>query len=885
MTKVGDVDRVAFDAAGSLLAQDTVAWAVGRVRAAARTADRSSRRLVIGLHTAAEPHPRRDGFPEPPDTPESFRMRVADDGREVRVLVSASDHCGLGYALTELAERMEAGRAVEAVGAEPEEEQRPAVPVRSIQRAFSSVHEDSPWFHDRSFWDEYLDFLAAQRFNRFHLALGLQYNYGAEMTNAGASDNYLCFPYPFLFDVPGFPVRAQGVGKAEQARNLDSLTYVARETRRRGMGFQLGLWNHSYDYGLGAQHNHPILGIGPESHADYCASALTQLLATIPEIDGLTFRVHYEGGIRDDNRHAFWERMFQAVSDTGRPMRVDLHAKGLDAALIAALNKPNIRPAASLKYWAEHLGLPYHQASIREMEMTPLSRKQLGEERVHLMGVAEMARRFTRYGYADFLDEDRDIDVMFRMWAGAKLLLWGDPALARGYGRLATLGGSLGTEFAEPLFFKGRKGSGKPGERDPYIRDDLRLGTGDWRKYQYGYLLWGRLLYDPDCPPETWRRFLRKEYGDSAAEVEALLAPLSRIIPLVTVTHAPSASNNAYWPEVYADLPVSPWVRSRHYGWDTKSADWTGVSSFDPTLFYSVGEYADDALAGNVRGKYTPLEVAAWIERFVGEGEAVAERVRERLATGGPQARRLLVDTEILIRLGRFFAGKFRAAVEYALFQRTGEHRHIRDAVDILAEAHAAYASITDVADGVYRDELTFGQVLSERGHWSKNVSAMADDLHALRVERDRAAGQADTGTGNGRPVLRESRPRPDGIRLDAPERFERGAPLDVSLVGDPDVLSGVTRATLHFRHLDQSKTWNETEMSLDGREFTASLPAEFTASSFPVMCFAEVGFGNEAPVLLPGFESDLANQPYLVIHSSVWKGGAQQEAVPGETG
>lgn len=875
MTTIGDADRVGFEASGALLRQETVAWAVGRVRAAARTADLSHGRLAVGLHAATGSRPP-EGFPEPPKTPESYRMRVEADDHGPRVLISASDHRGLSYALTEIAERIAAARAVEAVGAvdaDRDEAHQPATPVRGIQRAFSGVVEDSPWFHDRRFWTEYLDFLATQRFNRFHLAFGMQYNYGAGITNSNASDNYLCFPYPFLLDVPGHGnVRAQGVDPAERDRNLASLAHIARETRRRGMGFQIGLWNHAYDYGLGAQHSHPVLGIGPDSHIDYCAAALAELLRVVPDIDGITFRVHYEGGIYEKIRQPFWERMFAAVSDAGRPMRVDLHAKGLDAELLAALRKPNIRPAASLKYWAEHMGLPYHQASIRDMELMRLTREQLGDARADLMGVTEMSRRFTRYGYADFLDEDRDLDVMFRMWPGTqKLLLWGDPVLARGFGRMATFGGSLGLEFTEPLFFKGRKGSGKHGERDPYVCDDLRLGVGDWRKYRYTYVLWGRLLYDPDSPPETWRRFLRREYGDTAADAEAILAPLSRILPLVTVAHGPSAANNAYWPEVYADLPLTHWVRSRHYGWDTKAADWLGVSSFDPKLFYAVAEYADDAVAGQLCGKYTPLEVAAWIERFVDEGEEVARRARERLASGSPQERRLLTDAEILIRLGRFFAGKFRAAVQYALFLRTGAPEHIADAVDLLEKAHAAYAGIVDVAAGVYRDDLAFGSSLSERGHWSQNLAAMADDLHALRVERDRAGEETSPKSSGKGLVSRENRPSLDGVSLDVPEKFERGAPLDVRLVGRPDVLGQVTGVTLHFRLVDQSQEWRETEMSRDGKEFTASLPADFTAASFPVMCFAEARIHGEAPVLLPGFEPDLANQPYVVIHSSVW--------------
>ena len=223
----------------------------------------------------------------------------------------------------------------------------------------------------------------------------------------------------------------------------------------------------------------------------------------------------------------------------------------------------------SAKYWAEHVGLPYHQASIRAKEAAkPIP---AGHE---MKGITEFSRRFTRYGYGDFLREDRTVDLMFRVWPGTqKLLAWGDPAIAAGYGRLSTFGGSRGVDLCEPLFFKGRHGSGEPGGRDPYIRDDLRLpGNREWTKYRYSYLLWGRLLYNPDAEPETWRRHLRSTYGEAAADVEDALSPLSRILPLVTVVHGVGGSNNGYWPEVYLNLPISSRVHSDHYAGDTRPA-------------------------------------------------------------------------------------------------------------------------------------------------------------------------------------------------------------------------------------------------------------------------------------------------------------------------
>lgn len=95
----------------------------------------------------------------------------------------------------------------------------------------------------------------------------------------------------------------------------------------------------------------------------------------------------------------------------------------------------------SPKYAAEHMGLPYQQAAIREL-YRPSSETEEGSLSLkgRFMTVCEGSRPFTRYSYGDFLREDRPYDVVFRIWPGTqRLLLWGDPALAAGFGRHAGL--------------------------------------------------------------------------------------------------------------------------------------------------------------------------------------------------------------------------------------------------------------------------------------------------------------------------------------------------------------------------------------------------------------------------------------------------------------
>jgi hypothetical protein len=86
--------------------------------------------------------------------------------------------------------------------------------------------------------------------------------------------------------------------------------------------------------------------------------------------------------------------------------------------------------------------------------------------------------------YGDLLAEGRRHGVYYRIWPGTqRLLLWGDPGMAAGYGRSAGLCGSLGLEVCEPLPFKGRKGSGLPGGRTAY-RDAALQPAADGEKYQ-----------------------------------------------------------------------------------------------------------------------------------------------------------------------------------------------------------------------------------------------------------------------------------------------------------------------------------------------------------------------------------------------------------------
>lgn len=810
-------------------------------------------RIVAALRdsaAAAESSPH--GMP-PPAAAESFAIRRSPGGQDILTVVGA-DGRGLAYGLLELAD-------VVSLSEEPlvslrevrEANEAPATAVRSISRAFVSDVEDKPWFYDRQFWDEYLTELATHRINRLQLALGMQYNYSHD---PDVIDNYFCFAYPFLLDVPGYEVRADGISDDERDRNLDTLRSISDEAKRRGIQFQLGLWNHAYEMPDSPNVRYRISGVTEENHAEYSAAALALLLQSCPSIDGLTLRVHYEGGVPEPG-HEFWRRVMNAVTTLDRPIELDMHAKGVDEGLIDVARQTGSPVTISAKYWAEHQGLPYHQSSVRDKE------KATAEPGSGLRSITAHQRRFTRYGYGDFLREDRDFDLIFRIWPGTqRLLLWGDPVFTAGYGRLGTIGGALGVELCEPLFFKGRKNSGAPGQRDPYADPSLQLGRGDWKKYRYTYRLWGRLLYDPDADPSSWRRFLRREFGEAASAVERALGSASRVLPLVTVVHGLGASNNGYWPEMYINMPIAGGARSEHYDFDTaEPGTFGGVSSFDPTLFDRINDYADDLLAGRRTGRYTPVETAEWLERLANEAEGNLQEARAKSPDPtSPAFRRMAVDVAVQSDLARFFAGKNRAGLSYALYERTREPGHLAAAVAAYQVARDAFARVVDVTTGIYRSDVTFGNRLSEHGHWADRLPGVDQDLEALKAEVEQAGGGAGSPASDipqlprsARPVLSHSEPAP----------FSRGADLRVDVAFDG---SFDGRVVLHYRHLNQGEEYLGTELERDGERYGVSIPGSYTDSAYPLAYFFTVHDASGDAWIVPGFDETLSNQPYHVV-------------------
>lgn len=794
-----------------------------------------------------------------PTQAESLCIAQSETGGQTVLLVAGTDALGLVYAITELADRVSClatGRAALEF-AEPVIE-RPASRTRSVMRGFCCEVEDKVWFYDLDFWRSYLTTLVTSRLNRFSLPMGMAYN-----SADGITDGYLVFPYPFFVMVPGFDVQVKNLSAEERARNLATLKFIGGECARRGLRFQLGIWTLAYHWLKSTKATYTIDGLTDDTHAAYCREALALLLKEVPAITGVTFRVHEESGIPRGHED-FWRTQFDAIVQCGRRMEIDLHAKNMTPETLQIALATGQPVVISPKYCGEHLGLPYHPAAIRELEMSPE-----GSFTDTGTGILIGDRKFTRYGYADMLAENRNWDVVFRIWPGTqRFLLNGDPALFAGYGRNASFCGAAGIEWSEPLHFKGRRGSGQAGGRCAYADASLNPQY-DFQKYLYTYRLWGRLGYNPDADPEIWRRALRQDFGSAAAAVENALAPASRVLPLFTLAHGPSADCASYWPEIYSNMPLAGTKLPEPYQ-DTRSPKLFGnVSPFDPQLFQSPDECAGALVSGTVNGKYSPLEVAQWLTDIASAAEKNLATARYQLgvSASAPDFRRIEEDVLIQRGLGLFFAGKLRSAVLWRLFTLTGNRAAGEAAIASYSEGRDAWAMMAERAKGVYLSDITYCNGRSLRGHWLDRIPAFDADIADLR-ERVAASvapiNKIDSTTAQRALKMATAVPmRPTPAVHHIPEsKFHSGQPLVVTLDCHAAELSGVT---LHYRHVNQAERWQSVGLVRTGNSFHGEVPAAYTAHRYSLQYYFEIATVTEA-TLFPPLDAHLANVPYFVL-------------------
>lgn len=798
-----------------------------------------------------------------PLEPESFSLIPVEYLNKEIIIAYGSDSRGLVYALTELSDRfLNNINKNNYFNIKNKIIEKPVTKIRSISKCFESNIEDLKWFHDRIMWRKYLSMLVTQRFNRITLTFGMQYNY--PYGNEFITDVYLYLAYPFLVSPKGYDIYAEGLSDNERNKNLKTLKFISKEAVKCGLDFQLALWTQRYDFDKVPNANYQIKKAPKKNYAKYCRDSLSLLLKECPDITGITLRAHVECGI-PEGKYQFWKTYFEAISKADRVIEIDLHAKGIDQKLIDLALKATSKVNVSPKYISEHMGLPYHQASIRKQEMPP--KVKVDSKWTY----SEGSRRFQRYSYGDLLKEDRKYGVLFRIWPGTqRVLLWGDPKLAGGYGKLSTFCDSLGVELCEPLSFKGRMGTGIKGGRYNYL--DKKLQTKyDWEKYIYTYRVWGRLNYNPKTKPENYQRFMIKSFGKKGIDLTKSLGHASRILPFITLAHGVSASNNSYWPEMYENMSIVHKAPFLPYSYDLKKPSRFGMSTTcDPQLLMSPQELAQLIYNQKVINRYSPLTMANWLENFSKNARKYIPKSKKILKEKNASLKRLLVDITIQASIGQFFAEKFRSACfwEYYLLSKNKDIGKM--ALKKYIKARNQWQIAGDISKEVYLADLTYGPQSWLRGRWDDRLPAIEEDIYQMKKILN-----SDLNKINLKNIsviknikIMESWKNFQKIIIGhiPPKKFiqNKKISLTCSLKFTNNIIG-----YLHYRQVNQSINWKKIKLNKKFNNFSANIPAPYTKTPFPIQYYFEFTDENVSS-FSPGLTMNLSNQPYYLLRQNI---------------
>jgi len=630
------------------------------------------------------------------------------------LLVSGGDDRGLMYALLDVADSIGwASDHKNPLSEVKDTLEKPAVIERAVSKyTMSRTHFES-FFYNEDYWAKYLDMLARNRFNTFALLFAYE------------SSGYFAPPYPYFFDMDGFPdVYVVGLTPEHQQRNLYELNRLIEMTHARGLNFTLGIWDHIYRGGVqrGAEHEGEgtlrwrVSGVTRDNLMDYSIAALIKLLELVPNLNAIQFRMHGESGLKKEEMGIFWENIYEIMKEHGKGIRFDARAKGFPDSLIDMAKDLGVNIRICTKYWMEQMGLPFHPTHIH-----PNNQKD------------------RRHGYADLLRYPQRYKMHWRLWNGgtSRILLWGDPEYARRFAQSTHLYNGEGFEVNEPL---ATKMAGHSHDMEPFelLNPEYRYYDYEFERYWHFFQVFGRLGYNPETPDEpasgfiseVWEREFEGRFGKEAVPyVMKGLHLASKILPRIVAYNYP-----------YNLFPTTRgWVERQRMEALPKYAE---ALPSDTQQFLSIDEAARNLLEGKESAKIHPKRASEWFAKIAGDvlelvDQAEQQQRIDKTTNEHKEFVSTMVDLRILANLALYHSRRTLAGLGWALFKHSGDVNALDDAIHHESQAIEAWEKIIAAAGDVYSHNLMMGRPSANlAGHWKDELVALQDGLKELTRQR-----------------------------------------------------------------------------------------------------------------------------------------------------
>lgn len=243
------------------------------------------------------------------------------------------------------------------------------------------------------------------------------------------------------------------------------------------------------------------------------------------------------------------------------------------------------------------------------------------------------------------------------------------------------------------------------------------------------------------------------------------------------------------------------------------------VSPLDPQLFSSIEEHCQELLSGRKSGKYSPIEVAQWLQEFAAKANQRLAAARKRVTSAkAPEFGRAEEDVYIQIGLGQFFAAKLRSGVLFEIYLQTKDPAAGEQALTYYRQAREVWAAMAQRAQSVYVPDITYGSTAYRRGHWIDRLPAIDKDIEALQATlKGDAQGHSAT-TARAEEAIREATGHPHRPAIECthipPRVFTPGEAMPVSIrFGEGTAREAPSAVRLLYRHVNHAERWKTLDM------------------------------------------------------------------------
>ena len=420
--------------------------------------------------------------------------------------------------------------------------------------------------------------------------------------------------------------------------------------------YEQPLWDEEPGkYGITNQMNNPI-------NVDYYRESVKTFLNTYPRIKGIgvTAGEHMLDEAGGYTREQWiWEAYGQGIleaqkEDPRREVRFIHRVWNTDMDKI-------------MKYWQEYPGL--FEASFKYARARLYSTPTPDFAQGHIENMQQ-------YGLKSWWNLRNDDIFVHR---------WGNPDYVRDFINYLEMDHTAGFYMGSDGYVWGRDFNSK----DPEFAGDLEM-----HKHWYKFMLWGRLAYNNTLDSNFFIHKIEERYPETDAEkLYQGWKVASEIIPTV---------NRFHWNNWDYQWSVEACIDAR-IGFHDVLRFMTNPTLPEGDILNPV-DYAKSQSDGKKSGHILPQDVISDIREAAAQTQEIVAELRK--AGNSLELSVLLDDLQSMSFLGQYYADKIEAAVELALFRERKDSQHQNLAVALLERCVDHWKEYASIIDKNYRPQM-----------------------------------------------------------------------------------------------------------------------------------------------------------------------------------